>query len=316
MLVTGILATGSKTMAGSPNTLVLNRSAIDAAEKRGPASQSERDGFRQELLGAVAELDLWRNVAELDINGYTVVRNAAAPAFFDELRETIRGLSAERRRQGLYGDKRGVFSDTILNCVGKGAVFEQAVLNRKLNTLMAYLLGDGYVINATNAIIVEQGAPALPIHSDNAYVPEPFPHWALTATSVWFTENVDAERGASRVVPASHRYQRAPKGGEGEAEAVALDCPANSIAIWNGALWHGNCGRNAPGERVTFHTSMCRMHIKPFANNADVPQSVVERNPPLMAQLLGRGLPMGVEGEDGPNPELRATAARLATRRL
>jgi ectoine hydroxylase-related dioxygenase (phytanoyl-CoA dioxygenase family) len=248
--------------------------------------------------------------------GYTVIRDAAPRAWFNELRAHIVALSEERRRQGLWGDKRGVFSDTILNCVGKGRVFEEAVLNPKLNALAAYLLGDGYVINATNAIIVEQGAPALPIHSDNAYVPEPFPHWALTFTSVWVTEDLDAERGASRVIPGSHHHARAPKGGEGEDEAVPIDCPAGSVVVWNGATWHGNCGRNAPGERVTFHTSMCRMHMKPFADNASVPQDVVVRNPPLMAQLLGRGLPMGVEGESGPDPVLRAHAARLAARRL
>jgi ectoine hydroxylase-related dioxygenase (phytanoyl-CoA dioxygenase family) len=118
------------------------------------------------------------------------------------------------------------------------------------------------------------------------------------------------------VVPGSHRYGRQPLPGEGEADAVAVECPAGSVAVWNGALWHGNCGRLAPGERITFHTSFCRLWMKPFANNDIVPQEVVDRNGPLMAQILGRGLPMGREGEDGPNPEWRAIAGRLATRRL
>jgi ectoine hydroxylase-related dioxygenase (phytanoyl-CoA dioxygenase family) len=305
-----------ETMADGNEALVLNRKAIDEAEKRGAANQSLKAAFRDELMQTIADLDLTQNVVDLDVLGYTIIRDAAPKAYFDELRAHIVALSKERRKQGLWGDKRGVFSDTILNCVAKGRVFEQAVLNPKLNALAAYLLGDGYVINATNAIVVEQGAPALPIHCDNAYVPEPFPHWALTITSVWVTEDLDAEHGASRVIPGSHRNARAPKGGEGETEAIAIDCPAGSVVVWNGATWHGNCGRNAPGERVTFHTSMCRLHMKPFANNAAVPQDVIDRNPPLMAQLLGRGLPMGVEGDEGPNPELRANAARLAARRL
>jgi ectoine hydroxylase-related dioxygenase (phytanoyl-CoA dioxygenase family) len=294
----------------------LNRSAVGNVDERRASYLATRDEFRRELAEKIRTLDLTANVAELDMQGYTVVKDAAPMAFFAELRDHIVALAEERKRQGLYGDRRGVFSDNIMNCTSKGRPFEQVLMNPKLNALMAYLLGDGYVLNASSSAIVEQGAPALPIHCDNAYVPDPFPSWALTATSVWFTEDVTADNGASRVIPGSHRYGRQPFPGEGEEDAVAVECPAGSVAVWNGALWHGNCGRLAPGERVTFHTSFCRLHMKPFANNDIVPQEVIDRNGPLMAQILGRGLPMGREGEDGPNPEWRAIAGRLATRRL
>ena len=296
--------------------LELNRSAVGDVEQRRAASWELRDEFRRELNRTIRDLGLVENVAELDVQGYTVVKNAAPRALFDELRTAITDIAADRKTKGLYGDRRGVFSDNIMNCSAKGVAFEKALMNPSLNALMAYLLGDGYVLNASSAAVVEQGAPALPIHSDNAYVPDPFPSWALSATSVWFPEDVTAESGASRVVPGSHRFNRQPLPGEGESDAVAIEVPAGSVVIWNGATWHGNCGRIAAGERVTFHTSFCRMFMKPFANNDMVPQEVIERNGPLMAQILGRDLPMGREGEDGPNPVWRAAAARLASRRL
>ncbi len=303
-------------MSVAHKPLTLNRSAVGNIDERRANYLSVRDGFRQELSDQIKALDLTANVAELDMHGYTIVKDAAPLSFFQELREAIVEITEQRRRDGTFGDRRGVFTDNIMNCISKGRVFEQALMNPKLNALMAYLLGDGYLMNASTAALVEQGAPALPIHSDNAYVPDPFPSWALTATSVWFTEDVTGDSGASRVVPGSHHFARAPFPGEGEEDAVSLDCPAGSVAIWNGATWHGNCGRNAAGSRVTFHTNFCRMFMKPFTNNDAVAQDVIDRNGPLMAQILGRGLPHGREGEDGPNPEWRATAARLATRRL
>ena len=296
--------------------LVLNRAAIGNSAEHLAAALAVKDEFRKELMREIEELDLLANVAELDIQGYTIIKNAAPLEFFQELREHIMAMSDERQKNGTYGDARGVFSDTILNCVGKGRVFEEAVLNRKLNAIMAYLLGDGYVLNATNAIVVEQGSPALPLHSDNAYVPAPFPSYPVSATSVWVTEDLDAESGASRVVPGSHKNARQPMPGEREDDAIAIPCPAGSIVVWNGATWHGNCGRHTEGKRVTFHTSCVLMHMRTFANNDAVPQDVVDRNPPLMGQLLGRGLPHGREGDGGPIPALRQIAGRLSLRRL
>jgi hypothetical protein len=303
-------------VAAVTNPLELNRTAIVSADARRSADHAARSAFRAELTQRIAELDLTANVAELDMLGYTVIKGAAPMEYFRELRAHIQELTRQRRASGARGDRRGVFSDTILNCIAKGRVFEQAVLNPKLNALMAYLLGDGYVINATNAILVEQGAPALPIHCDNAYVPDPFPVWALTATSVWVTEDLTAESGATRVIPGSHHYGRHPNPAEGEDEAIPIECPAGSVAVWNGATWHGNCGRHTAGERVTFHTSFCRMHMRTFADNESIPQDVIARNHPQLAQLLGRGLPHGRESDAGPNPELRGNAARLAARRL
>lgn len=140
-----------------------------------------------------------------------------------------------------------------------------------------------------------KGSVTLPIHTDNALVPDPFPAWAMTAVSLWYTEDVDADAGATRLIPGSHHYARHPLPGEGEQDAVALDVPAGSLGVWNGALWHGACPRVAEGERVTFGASFCRSFMKPFADHAVVPDEVIERNGPLMAQMLGRQQTEGQE---------------------
>jgi ectoine hydroxylase-related dioxygenase (phytanoyl-CoA dioxygenase family) len=274
-----------------------------------------RKDFRAEFSKTVADLGLAPNIAELDMHGYTIVRGAAPVEFFRELRVRIVEVTNERRERGKAADPRGLFSQSVQDVVGKGCVFEDAVTNPKIIALTTYLLGDGFVLNAANTTIVEQGCPALFIHSDNAYIPDPFPQAAQIATAVWVLDEFTAEKGASRVVKGSHNLNRHPLPGEGEDVAEAIECEPGSIIMWNGATWHGNCGRAAPGDRVALHTSFCRMHLRSFVNNATIPFEVANRSP-LMAQLLGYGLPMGTEGDEGPDPVKRAHAARLSVRKL
>lgn len=280
-------------------------SVAEIADERPATYRSVREDYRRALTAKIEALNLKANVAELDMHGYTVLRDAASPAFFRELRERIHTLWTERKHQGQVRPRGGVYSDTILNCVSQGRVFEQALMNEKVNALTAYLLGEDYLLMNSTGNIMEQGSGALHIHTDNAQVPDPFPSWAMTVVSLWYTETVGADEGATRLIPGSHRYARHPAPGEGEDDAVALEVPAGSVGVWNGALWHGAFPRRAAGERVTFGASFCRLHMRPFADHAAVSDEIVERNGPLMARILGRAA-----SQDAGYAEWRHIAAR------
>lgn len=277
----------------------------------------ERANFRAELMQRIDQLDLVKNCYELETLGYTVIRDAASLSFIEELRAQVLEVTKARLARGeTVGDRRGLFSYINKNTLSKGRVFEQTVMNPKVNAIAAFLLGDGYILNTQSASVVSQGTPPLFLHSDNAYVPEPFPPWPVTATFVWVTEDLTPETGASRVVPGSHKYNRQPyAGGEGEQDAVPIICPKGSVQVWNGATWHGNCGRTAPGERVTVHTSFARMCFRTFSNNDAVPEEVVARNPGL-DKILGRDLPYFKEFDNGSDPALFKNGHLRFARRL
>lgn len=277
---------------------------------------AERADFRETLLAQIKALDLEQNILELETDGYTVLRDVESPQFFSDLRAAVLELTEQRRNNSeLAGDRRGLFSYITKNTLTKGGMFEKTVLNPKVNAVMAYLLGDGYVLNTQSATVLTHGTPALFMHTDNAYIPEPYPSWALTATAVWVTEDLDEAQGSTRIVPGSHRFGRSPQPGEADGIAIPIECPAGSVQIWNGATWHGNCGRTAPGERVTVHTSFARMCLRTFSNNDLVSDEVLSRNPELH-RLLGRGLPYAMEYDDGSDPQLMANAMRLFARRV
>jgi ectoine hydroxylase-related dioxygenase (phytanoyl-CoA dioxygenase family) len=175
-------------------------------------------------------------------------------------------------------------------------VFEEAVLNPKLVAVMTYMLGRAYMVSTLTAMVRPQGTTALPLHSDNQFMPQPFPPYAQVATAIWCCEDFSAERGAIRFVPGSHKYLRHPTAGEGESRWVAAECPKGSVIVWNGNTWHGNCARTVPGERVTLHTAFSRPHLRPMESYiASFPQHIIDRNGPLFAQLIGLDLPYGFD---------------------
>lgn len=264
----------------------------------------------------IAELGLEVNIKELDERGYTVVENVAPIEFFDRLRERILEVAEEDRARGLKtlgGRENSPTGQTLFHLLARGRVFEEAVLNPGLITLLTHLLGRSFMVSTLTAMVRPKGTPQLALHSDNQYRPQPFPPYAQSAVAIWACEDFTAEAGATRLVPGSHRLQRHPKPGEGDADAIAIECPKGSIAMWGSNVWHGNCARTLPGERVTLHTAFSRSYLRTMESYIDIPREVIDRNPPLFQQLIGLHLPYGF-GEEGPNPEemLRATLLGLS----
>jgi ectoine hydroxylase-related dioxygenase (phytanoyl-CoA dioxygenase family) len=264
----------------------------------------------------IRELGLERNVAELEEQGYTIVRDAFDDDLADRLRERIVELAAEDRAKGVVtmGGSRGPTGRTVFGFLHRGRPFEEAAVNRVLVALMTSVLGHGRTISTFTAMVRPEGTPALTLHSDNQYMPAPFPEWQQVATAVWYLDDVTAEGGASRVVPGSRKLCRHPAPGEGEDRAIALEAPKRSLVMWVGNTWHGNCARTIPGERVTLHAAFCRMHLRPLESFDCVPQEILDRNPPLLAELLGRTLPYG-HGEHGPD-NMAMLRAHLLTHSL
>lgn len=239
------------------------------------------------------ERGLEENVRELEEQGYTVIRDAFDADMAKRIEEGILACGEEDRRDGVktMGGSEGPTGQAVFRLVERGRVFEEVLLHPKLTPVLSTTLGRGYVVATFTGMIRPQGTPELPLHSDNQFMPAPFPEWAQGTTAVWYLEDLDAARGASRVVPGSHRRRRHPKPGEGQDEAVAVEAPKGSIVVWVSNTWHGNCARTAPGTRVTLHTAFQRMHIRPMEHYDDIAQEILDRNPPEFARLIGRDLP-------------------------
>ena len=92
-----------------------------------------------------------------------------------------------------------------------GREFEQLIQNPLLLTLLDASLGRGAVIASFSSIKKGPGPGVIPMHTDYAHVPEPYPEFSMTGVGVWALEDWRVESGPTWLMPGSHKMRRSPR---------------------------------------------------------------------------------------------------------
>ncbi len=258
---------------------------MSEATKLSPALEPEElyyttnapDTISDELMPVVEELGLVENCRQLATEGYTVIENVASTKFNEAFRDKILEISGS--------------SDTPMNMLlRKDPIFAEAVLNPKLMAMAEFSVGRGFLISQIAASVRPQGSPAMALHADNNWIPAPFPAHNMLLTACWACTDFTKENGSTMVIPGSQTLRRHPNGAETEAlaGAIAIECPAGSVAMWDGSIWHGNWPREAAGERVVSHITYTRLMCRPVEDYSADADILIEEHGQPMAQLMGR----------------------------
>jgi hypothetical protein len=227
-----------------------------------------------DLAHRAARLGLTGHIRELEEQGYTVIERAISDGFADEVRAaTIRAMSEQQ-------------SISLQWMLYHGREFEQLVQNPKLMTLIDASLGRGAVIASLSAVRRGPGPGFIPIHTDYAHVPEPYPEFSMTGVGVWALEDWTVASGPTWIVPGSHRMRRGPRPGEGQNGGVPIEMPKGSVVYFAYGVWHWQGERSDPGERITLHNHFNRGILRGLEpKKVDV--QMIHRNPPRLAEMLG-----------------------------
>jgi hypothetical protein len=262
------------------------------AERRSEVPTETRPPFvlREELADAVRDQGLRRNVDQLRDEGYTVVRDIATPEFTRRLRETCVRLATESPG----GRSAGML-------LGRDPIFEEVVTNPRLLTLVEVMCGRGAILSQLVASVRPKGSPELPLHADQNWFPAPFPEHNQLFTMCWVMDEFTKEAGATRVIPGTHKHRRHPSREEIAAGvgAIPIVCPENSLACWDGSVWHGNYPRTIDGERVVLHITFGRLALRPVENYDHLDERWLENKPPALRVMLGREDFLGKSGLGG-----------------
>jgi hypothetical protein len=214
-------------------------------------------------------------IREMEAQGYTIVENAITPAFAEEARETILRTLATH----------GV--PTMNWMLYHGRALERLVLNPKLMTLIDASLGRGAVIASLSCIRKGAGPGFIPIHTDYAHVPEPYPDFALTGVGVWAFEDWTQACGPTVLVPGSHRRRRAPGRSDDPGPGVPVLMPKGSVVFFTQGVWHWQGDRSEAGERVTLHSHFNRGILRSLEARR-IDEQMIHRNPPRLGEMLGQ----------------------------
>jgi hypothetical protein len=227
-----------------------------------------------DLAHRAARQGLTAKICEMEAQGYTIVENAITPEFADEAREAILTTLATHGYQ------------TMNWMLYHGRAFERLALNPLLMTLIDASLGRGAVIASLSCIRKPAGPGFIPIHTDYAHVPEPYPDFAMTGVGVWAFEDWNEDSGPTVLMPGTHRLRRAPKSLEDARDGVPILMPKGSVVFFTQGVWHWQGDRQAPGERVTLHSHFNRGILRSLEAKK-IDEQMIWRNPPRLGEMLG-----------------------------
>lgn len=281
------------------------------------------------LMGKIDEFDLHRHVVELEAYGLTIVpaeKLRLPEGFVDRLRTAI--TKASERRNGIQlGDHKT--ADSVpenanannWDLLEEDEVFVEAATNQVCLTLVRWLLGRSAVFTGQAWIIKGKSVDGISLHSDSHGLPPGSGSIAHMCNTSWLcTDYTDPADGPTVFVPGSHHYGRATLAHEVDLKEtpynhVPLIAEAGSLAVWNGATWHGSEGRTNPGFRVTLVQNYMRSYMRPQIDYPDkCPIGLMKENPEL-ARIVGKPLYPYADSRN-PDPERLAPFMRAGTNRF
>ena len=146
------------------------------------------------------------------------------------------------------------------------------------------------LISQVAASVRPKGAGTIGLHADHNWLPAPFPAHNMLLTACWACDEYSEAGGATLIIPGSNRHHRHPDADEIRdlSQAVAIECPPGSVALWDGNLWHSNYPRSLDGERVVCHITYTRLMMRQVEDYSSQAESLVAAYGEPMARMLGQ----------------------------
>ena len=270
---------------------------------------------------SIKDLGLEKYIAELEIDGYTVVPpevTGVSIAEIDHLTAVLLKKSEELigcpfsvengpEAELDYGDYPGTLEllsgvrpaqFQLMQLCTFDRAFRDLAINPVAVALMEYLIQpESTRFSSHNCFVKWKGdgyGSSLGLHCDQAGVPLPWGRIALNANTNWCLTDYTLENGPLAVVPGSHHRNSNPVMPQAIDEAIPIECPKGSLIAFHGQLWHGAYPKEADGLRVTISNFYRHASIMP---QDDIPNSFPQEladdcaDPDLFKRLAGFGTP-------------------------
>jgi ectoine hydroxylase-related dioxygenase (phytanoyl-CoA dioxygenase family) len=271
----------------------------------------------EQTFSEIHELNLESNLAELEVQGYTAIKEAIPPEQLKRAKEAIIRIKEDitGKKVDIDNETDSLWSDTnvVFYLLFEDPVFESIVQAPKPLALISYLLGRSCKLSSLTCHFKGMGDNPLPLHCDNGNgQPPPFSMISEVANVNYALTPYSEEAGALAMVPGSHRLCRRPHGDEiqlggdhGNPNAVPVNMAPGDCTVWHGNTWHGSYRRQVPGIRMNLAVYFCRQHIQTQEKWGEVvPDEILERqaNNTRFLQLLGQ-TQVYPYAAAGPDPE-------------
>lgn len=244
----------------------------------------------------LSEGEVKEHAARYRRDGYTVVSRAIEPGLIADLKAALARLETDEGFGYAATDFEGRRTVRIYNLLAHDPVFARVPVHDSVLPLAEALLDKGLQLSSLSSITLGPGQAAQPIHADSQLIPLPRPHPTIAVNCMWALSDFTEANGATRVVPGSHRNDRAPDY-RGNVETIAAEMPAGSVMLFDSQLWHGGGANRTAEKRWAIACYYCAGWIRQQENQQlGVPLEIARGFPRRLQELMGYSVYQGIYG--------------------
>lgn len=189
--------------------------------------------------------DLKAGLANIEEFGFTVVPEVLTGDSLKRTREALYRVAESDRHRGReieefaldIGEKTG--NQRIWNVLSRDPLFEDLAEHPIALDYIREILGWPALLGNLSANICAPGCGGGYLHADQTFLAEPWPATGPQGLNVaWAIDDFTESNGATRVVPGSHKLNRAVKMEEMATATVPMTAAAGSAVVFESRLWH------------------------------------------------------------------------------
>lgn len=177
----------------------------------------------------------------------------------------------------------------VCNLLNKSEIFDICVQEPRVIEGAKAIIGEQIKLSSLNYRAAEPGGGLQPIHIDG--IEQPPPARVAACNTLWLLDDLTNENGATRVVPGSHTWARAPEGTreallKPQENELLLTAKAGSVILMNGHAWHGGTLNATLKRRRLVQAYFVALHIPPQMDQHDFIQPATTARLSLQANHL------------------------------
>lgn len=194
-----------------------------------------------------------RLLAEVNENGYVVLRDLVSADFMAELKQEIAPLLEYDGRTEFEGFK----TRRIYSVIEKTLALNPLMEHPLVLALLDRLLMPNYLLSQLQAIDIAPGEVQQPLHHDDGFYPLARPRPPIGAATIWAIDDFTQDNGATLVLPKSHLWSDVASAEIDASELVPAVMPSGSAIFFVGTLWHCAGANRSDASRMAATAQYC-----------------------------------------------------------
>ena len=227
------------------------------------------------------------HVAAIARDGYTVIRNAIAPALLDALTEDLEQLERVYEIVPSPNVFEGANTLRVYNLLALSPLWQAVPVHEQVLPVVEGVLDRGCLVSSLSSIRIMSGETAQPIHADDQLMPLAKPHVPTVCNTMWALTDFTDANGTTRIMPGTHLLDHSPDYGT-EYESIAAEMERGSVLVWHGSLWHGGGPNATDTDRIGIAMNYCAGWVRQQENQQlGIPVDVARTFSPRLRELVG-----------------------------